>query len=266
MPQRNPRAPGQPGPPLSRLTLGTSWDADRVRDLDRVSALEHVLDLDPGAGPITVVDTSNEYTQGLSEQIIGDALRRRGGTPAAITIATKLDRDPETGSFSAKRMRRSLEESRERLWLDVIPLLYLHDRPAPGRRRARDRACSAGPAGPACPGTSSWNDLGPGRRARTSLLTASSRSATRRIHRVSTVTVPCRPTGPVQTSRGLYLRDGTGHGSRGHAVVGAGRVRSYEDRRLIRRSPAHHGRRRRPRTCHLTTPPCSAQPTGVIKP
>src|SRR5215213_8183230 len=110
MQQRNPRAPGQPGAPLSRLTLGTSWDADRVRGLDRVSALEHVLDLDPGAGLITVVDTSNEYAQGLSEQIIGDALRRRGGVPEGITIATKLDRDPKTGSYSAKRMRRSLEE------------------------------------------------------------------------------------------------------------------------------------------------------------
>lgn len=115
------------GARFSRLTLGTSWNADRVRGLDRVSALEHVLNLDPAASPITVVDTSNEYAQGLSEQLIGDALRRRGGVPEGITIATKLDRDPETGSFSAERMRRSLQESRERLGLDVIPLLYLHD-------------------------------------------------------------------------------------------------------------------------------------------
>ena len=127
MQQRKPRTPGQPGTPFSRLTLGTSWNVDRIRGLDRVSALEYVLDLDPGASPITVVDTSNEYAQGLSEQVIGDALRRRGGVPEGITIATKLDRDPETGSYSAKRMRRSLEESRERLGLDVIPLLYLHD-------------------------------------------------------------------------------------------------------------------------------------------
>ena len=127
MQQPQSRTPGQPGAPLSRLTLGTSWDADRIRGLDRVSALEYVLDLDPGARPITVIDTSNEYAQGLSEQVIGNALRRRGGVPEGITIATKLDRDPQTGSYSAERMRRSLEESRERLGLDVIPLLYLHD-------------------------------------------------------------------------------------------------------------------------------------------
>ena len=127
MQQPNPRTPGQPGTPFNRLTLGTSWYADRVRGLDRVSALEHVLDLDPAASPITVINTSNEYAQGLSEQIIGNALRRRGGVPKGFTIATKLDRDPETGSYSAERMHRSLEESRERLGLDVIPLLYLHD-------------------------------------------------------------------------------------------------------------------------------------------
>ncbi|MGI8415087.1 MAG: aldo/keto reductase [Nakamurella sp.] len=120
-------APERLGTHLSRLTLGTSWDPDRVGDLDRVSALEYVLDLDPDTTPITVIDTSNEYAGGLSEQIIGDALRRRGGVPPGITIATKLDRDPKTGSFSAVRMRRSLQESRERLGLDVIPLLYLHD-------------------------------------------------------------------------------------------------------------------------------------------
>ena len=119
--------PRRMGTRLSRLTLGTSWDADRIRDLDRVSALEHVLDLDAETSSISVIDTSNEYAKGLSERVIGDALRRRGGVPAGITIATKLDRDPETGSFSAERMWRSLAESRERLGLEVIPLLYLHD-------------------------------------------------------------------------------------------------------------------------------------------
>jgi D-threo-aldose 1-dehydrogenase len=130
------------GTHLSRLTLGTSWDADRIRDLDRVSALEHVLDLDPATAAISVIDTSNEYARGLSEQVIGDALRRRGGVPAGITIATKLDRDPETGGFSAERMHRSLAESRERLGLDVIPRLYLHD---PERIGYEEAFAEAGP-------------------------------------------------------------------------------------------------------------------------
>ena len=62
--------------------------------------------------------------------------------PAGITIATKLDRDPDTGSFSAERMRASLQESRERLGLDVIPLLYLHD---PERISYREAFADDGP-------------------------------------------------------------------------------------------------------------------------
>lgn len=74
-----------------------------------------------------MIDTSNEYTGGRSEALIGDALRRCGGVPEGLLVATKLDRDPTTGSFAAERMRRSLAESTGRLGLTVIPLLYLHD-------------------------------------------------------------------------------------------------------------------------------------------
>ncbi|QHC65750.1 aldo/keto reductase [Rathayibacter sp. VKM Ac-2759] len=118
---------GPSGASVTRLTLGTSWNSERVRSLDRVPALERVLDSAPGDRAVSVVDTSNEYALGHSERLIGEALRARGGVPEGITVVTKLDRDPETGSFSAERMRRSLDESRERLGMDVLPLLYLHD-------------------------------------------------------------------------------------------------------------------------------------------
>ncbi len=77
---------------------------------------------------LRAIDTSNEYSGGLSEQLIGNAIRHFGDSaPEAVTVATKLDRDPITGSFSGDRMRRSLDESRARLGMDVIPILYLHD-------------------------------------------------------------------------------------------------------------------------------------------
>lgn len=118
---------GPSGASVTRLTLGTSWNPDRVGGLDRVPALERVLDSSPADRPVSVIDTSNEYAKGHSERLIGEALRARGGVPEGITVVTKLDRDPETGSYSAERMRRSLEESRERLGMNVLPLLYLHD-------------------------------------------------------------------------------------------------------------------------------------------
>jgi D-threo-aldose 1-dehydrogenase len=78
-------------------------------------------------GPVNALDTSNSYSRGGSERRIGEALRRIGGLPAGYVLSTKLDRDLDTGEFSGDRMRRSIEESLERLGLDRVPLLHLHD-------------------------------------------------------------------------------------------------------------------------------------------
>lgn len=78
-------------------------------------------------GPVTALDTSNSYSRGESERRIGEALRRVGGLPEGYVLSTKLDRDLDTGDFSGDRMRRSIEESLERLGLDRVPLLHLHD-------------------------------------------------------------------------------------------------------------------------------------------
>lgn len=75
-------------------------------------------------GRISFLDTSNEYGGGNSEVVIGASL---AGRPGDLVIQTKLDRDPDTGDFGGDRMRRSLAESLDRLGLDRIPLLYLHD-------------------------------------------------------------------------------------------------------------------------------------------
>ena len=78
--------------------------------------------------PINFVDTSNGYGEdGTAERRIGAAIRRAGGLPAHVVLATKVDPDPRTGDFSGDRVRASLEESLERLGVDRIPLLHLHD-------------------------------------------------------------------------------------------------------------------------------------------
>jgi D-threo-aldose 1-dehydrogenase len=78
------------------------------------------------AGPITFLDTSNNYGDGESERRIGAALAEAGGVPDGLVLATKVDCD-DSGDFSGARVRASLAESLERLGLDRIPLLYLHD-------------------------------------------------------------------------------------------------------------------------------------------
>ncbi|WP_243231732.1 aldo/keto reductase [Microbacterium sp. CIAB417] len=77
-----------------------------------------------------LVDTSNGYAGGRSERALGTALATMEAAErdaAASRILTKVDRDPETGVFDGDRVRRSFEESLERLGVDRLPLLHLHD-------------------------------------------------------------------------------------------------------------------------------------------
>jgi D-threo-aldose 1-dehydrogenase len=96
-------------------TYGYSVDAERAR-----RTIEAIFD-----GPTNFLDTSRNY--GDSEQRIGDVIRARGGLPAGFVLSTKLDRDPSTNRFDARRARRSLEESLRLLGLDCVHLLHLHD-------------------------------------------------------------------------------------------------------------------------------------------
>jgi D-threo-aldose 1-dehydrogenase len=78
--------------------------------------------------PVNFLDTSNGYgVDGTSERRIGAAIRQAGGLPADVVLATKVDPDPRTGDFSGDRVRASLEESLERLGVDRIALMHLHD-------------------------------------------------------------------------------------------------------------------------------------------
>ncbi len=78
-------------------------------------------------GPFNFMDTSNNYGGGSAELRIGRALAAAGGLPDGFVLATKVDADPETGDFSGERVRRSVAESLDRLGLDRVQLMYLHD-------------------------------------------------------------------------------------------------------------------------------------------
>jgi D-threo-aldose 1-dehydrogenase len=78
-------------------------------------------------GPFNFMDTSNGYGAGSAERRIGRALAAAGGLPPGFVLATKVDADPDTGDFSGERVKRSVEESLQRLGLDRVQLMYLHD-------------------------------------------------------------------------------------------------------------------------------------------
>ncbi len=98
-------------------TYGYDVDEARAR-----ATLEAIFE-----SPVNCLDASNNYGFGRSEARVGDALRAAGGLPPGFVISTKLDRDMETGRLDADRARRSLEESLERLGLDRVQILHLHD-------------------------------------------------------------------------------------------------------------------------------------------
>ena len=76
-------------------------------------------------GPINFLDTAASY--GESERRIGVVLCERGGLPPGLVLATKADRNLQTGDFSGAQIRRSVERSLRLLGLDRLQLVYLHD-------------------------------------------------------------------------------------------------------------------------------------------
>lgn len=75
--------------------------------------------------PINFMDTSSNY--GESEKRIGHVIKKIDGLPEGFVLATKADRDMETGDFSGDQMKKSVEKSLKLLHLENLQLVYLHD-------------------------------------------------------------------------------------------------------------------------------------------
>lgn len=78
------------------------------------------------------IDTSNIYTRGHSEKIIGDFFAQHKGRRERVVIATKFfcnlfAGDPNGGGASRKAIIAQCEESLRRLQTDYIDLYYLHN-------------------------------------------------------------------------------------------------------------------------------------------
>ena len=82
---------------------------------------------DSGTSPFNFLDTAASYGDGESERRIGIVLHELGGLPPGFVLATKADRDLQTGVFTGAQMRRSVERSLRLLGLEQLQLVYLHD-------------------------------------------------------------------------------------------------------------------------------------------
>ncbi|RRR97599.1 aldo/keto reductase [Glycomyces terrestris] len=121
---------GKTGLEVGPLCIGTSTIAGFTEtygyDVDDERAVETILAVFDS--DVNYLDTGNNYGKdGLAERRVGEAIRRRGGLPDGFVLQTKVDADPVTGDYSGARVRRSVEESLERLGVDRLPILALHD-------------------------------------------------------------------------------------------------------------------------------------------
>ena len=122
---------GRSGLRVSTLTLGTmgfggrGWAA-AVGDLD-VQAARRQIDMARDAG-VNLIDTADVYSEGLSEQIVGEAL---GGSRDDVLIATKvrmpMGDGPNDAGLSRHHIVRGAEASLHRLGTDHIDLYQVHE-------------------------------------------------------------------------------------------------------------------------------------------
>jgi D-threo-aldose 1-dehydrogenase len=112
---------GATGLRVPAVVLGTAGIGRRLDTHDAVAVLRTAA-----ASGWRTWDTSNEY--GDAEAFVGTALAGLDGTASgAVQVFTKVDPAPGSSDFSGARVRASVAESLERLGLDRLPLVHLHD-------------------------------------------------------------------------------------------------------------------------------------------
>src|SRR5262249_55918878 len=115
---------GRTGLNLSALSFGASSLGQEFRTVDLGEAVRSVhVALDLG---MNFIDTSPYYGRGMSECLLGVALR---GVPRdRYLMGTKLGRyAPKHFDFSAKRVIESVDLSLERMRLDHLDIILCHD-------------------------------------------------------------------------------------------------------------------------------------------
>ena len=111
------------GIPTQNATVGEYEGApSRVDQALGVETL--VAAIDAGC---TFFDTAVLYGRSISETMIGEALRQRPDAKAKLTISTKAGRSHDGYDFSFEGIIRSVSGSLERMGLDSVDIVYIHD-------------------------------------------------------------------------------------------------------------------------------------------
>lgn len=118
---------GRTGLKLSKIGYGASSLGAVFHDFDKARGLDSVFTaIDQG---INFIDVSPYYGHYKAETVLGEALRQIPRDK--FILSTKVGRYGENGvnswDYSAERVSRSVYESMERLGIDYIDLINVHD-------------------------------------------------------------------------------------------------------------------------------------------
>ncbi|MGN6478203.1 MAG: aldo/keto reductase [Flavipsychrobacter sp.] len=124
---------GNTGLKVSELCLGTMTFGGKGRfaavgNLDQ-QTIDHLLRRSIDAG-INFIDTANIYSEGLSEELTGQAIRNIGINRDDLIIATKvrgtMGPGPNDKGLTRKHIMQQVDASLKRLQLDYIDLYQVH--------------------------------------------------------------------------------------------------------------------------------------------
>ena len=107
---------------LGTMTFGENWGWGASREESR-----RIFDCFVAAGG-NFIDTANNYTDGTSEEYVGECVgreRERFVVATEYTLTSRRD-DPNGGGNSRKNMVQSLEASLQRLKMEYVDLFWLH--------------------------------------------------------------------------------------------------------------------------------------------
>jgi 1-deoxyxylulose-5-phosphate synthase len=122
---------GNTGLKVSRICLGTmTYGTPKWRDwvLDEEASRPFIKQaLEAG---INFFDTADAYSLGVSEEVVGRALKDFGGARETYVIATKvfnpMGKTPNEAGLSRKHIMHAIDESLKRLGTDYIDLYQIH--------------------------------------------------------------------------------------------------------------------------------------------
>lgn len=115
---------GRTGIELTKLGFGASSIGAEFGQFDLDQSLRSVRTaIDAG---IRFIDTAAYYGRGMSEVLLGQVLPKYPRD--SLVVSTKLGRyAPKHFDFSAKRVAESIDVSLERMRLEMIDLVFVHD-------------------------------------------------------------------------------------------------------------------------------------------